>query len=54
MEYIKKFPKEESFERDMFFKGYTLSDGSLGLEMDYIDMLNGHEFYQIESESIWC
>lgn len=52
MEYIKKFPKEESFERDMFFKGYTLSDGSLGLEMDYIDMLNGHEFYQIESESI--
>ena len=51
-EYIKKFPKEPSFERGTFFKGFTLSDGKLGVEMDYIDMLDGHEFYQKESESI--
>lgn len=52
MEYVKKFPKEANFERGTFFKGYTLSDGSLGLEIDYIDMMTGHEFYQTESESI--
>ncbi len=52
MEYIKKFPKEASFERGTFFKGYALSDGNLGVEIDYIDMMTGHEFYQTESESI--
>lgn len=47
-EYIKKFPKEPTFERGTFFKGFILSDGKLGVEMDYIDMLDGHEFYQKE------
>lgn len=51
MEYIKKFPKEVSFETKNFFKGYQLSE-KLGIEVDYIDMINGHEFYQKESESI--
>ena len=51
-EFIKKFPKEPSFERGRFFKGFILSDGKLGIEMDYIDMLDGHEFYQKETESI--
>lgn len=51
-EYIKKFPKEPSFEIGKFFKGFKLSDGKLGIEMDYIDMIYGHEFYQKESESI--
>lgn len=51
MKYINKFPKEVSFENGEFFKGYELSK-NLGVEVDYIDMMNGHEFYQIESESI--
>lgn len=51
MEYVKKFPKEVSFEKGNFFKGYKLSE-ELGVEVDYIDMMSGHEFYQTESESI--
>ena len=30
--YVKKFPKEPSFERGTFFKGYYLSEGKLGLK----------------------
>lgn len=52
MEYVKKFPKEASFEQGNFLKGYTLSNGNLGLKMDYIDMFTKHEFYQTETESI--
>ena len=51
-DYVKKFPEEPSFEKGKFFKGFILSDGKLGVEMDYIDMFDGHEFYQKESESI--
>ncbi|MCI8546286.1 MAG: hypothetical protein HFJ44_03545 [Clostridia bacterium] len=51
MEYVKKFPKEVSFETKDFFKGYQLSS-KLGIEVDYIDMINGHEFYQKEAESV--
>ncbi len=50
--YVKKFPKNPDFERNNFFNGYCLIDGKLGIEVDYIDMMIGHEFYQIESESI--
>ena len=50
--YIKKFPKTPDFECNRFFKGYNLTDGKFGIEVDYIDMIEGHEFYQIESESI--
>ena len=50
--YVKKFPKEPSFERGTFFKGYYLSEGKLGIEVDYIDMMTGHEYYQKETESI--
>lgn len=50
--YVKKFPKTPDFECNNFFKGYYLSDGKLGIEVDYIDMITGHEFYQTESESI--
>lgn len=35
-EYIKKFPKEPTFERGTFFKEFILSDGKIGVEMDYI------------------
>lgn len=51
-EYIKKFPNKPSFVRGTGFKGYTLSDGKYGVELDYIDMMEGHEFYQKESESV--
>lgn len=51
-DYVKKFPEEPSFEKETFFRGFILSDGKLGVEMDYIDMLEGHEFYQKETESI--
>lgn len=51
-DYVKKFPKKVSFERGKFFKGFILSDGKLGIEMDYIDMIEGHEFYQKETKSI--
>lgn len=51
-EYVKKFPKEPSFENKSHFKGYILNEGKLGIEVDYIDMIDGHEFYQIESKII--
>lgn len=50
--YVKKFTKRPDFECNNFFKGYYLSGGKLGIEVDYIDMMTGHKFYQIESESI--
>lgn len=52
MEYIKKFPSTNDFETEGCFKGYTLSNGKSGIEVDYIDMITGHKFYQKESESI--
>lgn len=52
MEYIKKFPETNDFETEGCFKGYTLSNGKSGIEVDYIDMITGHKFYQKESESI--
>ena len=33
--YVKKFPKTSDFECNNFFKGYYLSDGKLGIEVDY-------------------
>ncbi len=33
--YVKKFPKTPDFECNNFFKGYYLSDGKLGIEVDY-------------------
>lgn len=50
--YIKKFPKTPDFKQNNFFKGYILNNGKLGIEVDYIDMEIGHEYYQKESESI--
>lgn len=50
--YIKKFPKIPDFERNGYFKEYYLSDGKLGTEVDFIDMMVGHEYYQKETESI--
>lgn len=50
--YIKKFPKTPDFERNGYFRGYYLSEGKLGVEVDYIDMIVGHEYYQKETESI--
>lgn len=50
--YVKKFPEKASFERGHFFKGFILCEGSLGIEVDYIEMQEGHEFYQKESENI--
>lgn len=50
--YIKKFPKNPDFEQKSFFKGYYLSKGNLGVEVDYIDMITGHQYYQEETESI--
>lgn len=51
-EYVKKMPKEPSFRNKDFFEGYTLNDPNSGVEIDYINMLKGHEYYQIESKSI--
>ncbi len=50
--YIRKLPKIPDFERNGYFNGYYLSEGKLGIEVDYIDMMVGHEYYQKESESI--
>lgn len=50
--YIKKFPQSPDFEQSNFFKGYYLSEGKLGIEVDYIDMITGHQYYQKETESI--
>lgn len=52
MEYVKKFPSKNDFETEGYFKGYTLSNGKLGIELDYIDMTFGHKYYQKETESI--
>ena len=50
--YIKKFPQSPDFEQSNFFKGYYLSKGNLGIEVDYIDMITGHQYYQKETKSI--
>ncbi len=50
--YIKEFSQYPDFEHNNFLKGYYLSKGKLGIEVDYIDMMIGHEYYQKETESI--
>lgn len=52
MKYISKMPEEPSFRNGKYFDGYKLNEENLGIEVDYIDMFLGHEFYQIETESI--
>ena len=49
-EYIKKFPDKPTFSTEGYFDGYILSEKTLGVEVDYIDMHKGHEFYQIETK----
>lgn len=49
-EYIKKFPDKPTFSKEGYFDGYILSEKNLGVEVDYIDMHKGHEFYQIETK----
>lgn len=51
-EYIKKISSKPDFEQENYFKGYHLSQGKLGIEVDYIDMVSGHQFYQKETKSI--
>ena len=40
--YIKEFSQYPDFEHNNFLKGYYLSKGKLGIEVDYIDMMIGH------------
>ena len=51
-EYIKKISNKPDFEQENYFKGYYLSRGKLGIEVDYIDMVSGHQFFQKETKSI--
>ena len=51
-DYIRKISNMPDFEQKDYFKGYFLSTGKLGVEVDYIEMESGHQFYQKESKSI--
>lgn len=51
MNYLKKLPSEPSFKNKDFFEGYILNSKNLELEIDYINMFKGHEYYQLETES---
>lgn len=50
--YLKKLPSEPSFKNKDFFEGYILNSKNPEIEMDYINMFKGHEYYQLETESI--
>ena len=50
--YIRKIASVPDFEQKGYFKGYNLCTGELGVEVDYIEMESGHQFYQKESKSI--
>ena len=50
--YIRKMSNVPDFEPKGYFKGYFLSKGKLGVDVYYIDMESGHQFYQKESKSI--
>ena len=51
-DYIRKISNVPDFEQKDYFKGYFLSTGKLGVEVYYIEMESGHQFYQKESKSI--
>ena len=38
-EYIKKIPDKPTFSTEGYFDGYILSEKTLGVEVDYIDMI---------------
>ena len=50
--YIKSISDKPDFETENYFRGYNLSDGKLGIEVDFIDMISGHKYFQKESQSI--
>ena len=50
--YIKSISDKPDFEAENYFRGYNLSDGKLGIEVDFIDMISGHKYFQKESQSI--
>ena len=51
-QYIKKFPSKPDFEFKSFFRGYSLGNGKVNINIDFIDMESGHQFYQKETKSI--
>ena len=49
--YIKQKPEHPSFQKAGYFDGYVLSQLRNQMEIDYIDMYTGHDYYGIEEKN---
>lgn len=50
-DFIKKIDKKPSFEKENYFKGYSFLKENRQMDLDYIIMNYGHDFYQIDAVS---
>ena len=50
-EFIRKINEKPSFEKENYFKGYQFLEENEQIDLDYIDMSYGHDYYQIDTEA---
>ena len=50
--YIRKISNKPDFEEKNYFKGYFLNTNRQDVGIDYIEMENGHKYFQVETKSI--
>ena len=49
--FIRKIDEKPSFEKENYFKGYSFLQENSQMDLDYIDMTYGHDYYQIDTEA---
>ena len=50
-DFIRKINEKQSFEKENYFKGYQFLEENEQIDLDYIDMSYGHDYYQIDTEA---
>ena len=50
-DFIRKIDKKPSFAKENYFKGFSFLKENNQIDLDYIDMTYGHDWYQIDTEA---
>lgn len=50
-DFIRKINEKPSFDKENYFKGYQFLEENEQIDLDYIDMSYGHDYYQIDTEA---
>ena len=50
-DFIRKIDKKPSFAKENYFKWFSFLKENNQIDLDYIDMTYGHDWYQIDTEA---